>query len=306
MLIVIHSLIPIFILIFTGLLLKRSCFLSDEYWPAADRLTYYLFTPALLIHSLGNKKGDEIPWLDMLLTIQGTVLLSALLLCLWCFFNRSAGFALLTSVFQGGVRFNTFVALAVAEALFGVRGLALAAMGAGFMIPLINLLCISAFSLRTTKVRIDAGSYFRNLATNPLIIGCLIGGTLNISGLGLPAGLDGAFALTGKAALPIGLMSVGAAYQMTNMAQRWWPVLTSCIVQLLCKPLTAWGLAHFFALNGIALPVTVLLFAVPTAPSAYILSRQLGGDHVTMASIITAQSMLSLFSLPITFILLGQ
>jgi predicted permease len=80
---VINSLIPIFTLIFSGVLMKRSNFLPEDFWPAAEKLTYYLLTPALLIYSLANKKVDDLPWREMLLTVQGTVLISALLLSLW-------------------------------------------------------------------------------------------------------------------------------------------------------------------------------------------------------------------------------
>lgn len=305
MLPVINSLIPIFTLIFSGVLIRRSNFLPDDFWPAAEKLTYYLLTPALLICSLVNKKIDDLPWQEMLLTVQGTVLISALLLSLWWLFNRKAGGALFTSVFQGGVRFNTFVALAIAEALFGTKGLLLAAMGAGFMIPLINLLCISAFSLTVASAEISLAGFIRNLATNPLILGCLIGGSLNLSGVGLHPGLDGSLTLLGKAAFPLGLMAVGAAYRMGNLSHQWFPLLTSSLVQFWCKPLTAWGLSSWFGLTGNAAAIAVLLFAVPTAPSALILSRQLGGDHVTMASIITVQTGLSFLSLPITLMILG-
>jgi predicted permease len=302
---VINSLIPIFTLIFSGVLMKRSNFLPEDFWPAAEKLTYYLLTPALLIYSLANKKVDDLPWREMLLTVQGTVLISALLLSLWWLFNRQTEGALFTSVFQGGVRFNCFVALAIAEALFGTKGVLLAAMGAGFMIPLINLLCVSAFSLTVASAKVSLTGFVYNLATNPLILGCVIGGSLNLSGIGLHPALGGTLALAGKAAFPLGLMAVGAAYRMGNLSRQWRPLLISSLVQLGCKPLTAWGLASYFSLTGNAATVAILLFAVPTAPSAFILSRQLGGDHVTMASIITVQTGLSFLSLPLTLMLLG-
>ncbi len=304
MLPVINTLIPIFSLIIAGLLIKRCSFLPDDFWPAAEKLTYYLLMPALLIHSLANKKIDNLPWREMLFTVHGTILISAFLLSLWWFFNRKAGGALFTSVFQGGVRFNTFVALSIAEALFGTKGLLLAAMGAAFMIPLINLLCVSAFSLTVAGAELNFSSYTRNLATNPLILGCLIGGGLNVGGIGLPPGLDGTMALAGKAAFPLGLMAVGAAYRVGSLSHQWLPLLTSSFVQFWCKPLTAWWLASYFGLSGNIIPIVVLLFAVPTAPSSFILSRQLGGDHAAMASIITIQTGLSFLSLPITLLLL--
>jgi predicted permease len=43
--------------------------------------------------------------------------------------------------------------------------------------------------------------------------------------------------------------------------------------------------------------------AVPTATSAYILARQMGGDAELMAAIITAQTLLSMLTLPVVLML---
>ncbi|KUJ91962.1 MAG: auxin efflux carrier [Pseudomonas sp. 63_8] len=43
--------------------------------------------------------------------------------------------------------------------------------------------------------------------------------------------------------------------------------------------------------------VLVLFFALPTAPTAYVLTRQLGGDSQLMAGIITLQTLLAAGSL---------
>ena len=43
------SLIPIFSLIVIGYLLKKISFPSHDFWPMADKLTYYILMPALLI-----------------------------------------------------------------------------------------------------------------------------------------------------------------------------------------------------------------------------------------------------------------
>ena len=260
--------------------------------------------PALLIQNLANKNINDLPWREILFAVEGTVLVSAGAVSLWWVFKRQAGGPIFTSVFQGGVRFNTFVALAVAEALYGSKGLFLAAMAAGFAIPLVNLLCISAFSLTVSATRFSIIGFLKSLTTNPLILGCLIGGMLNLSGVGLHSGLDGTMALAGKAAFPIGLMAVGAAYRLENFSSQLAPLFFASLVQFMVKPLTALAFAHLFGMDKMATCIVVLLFSVPTAPSAYILSRQLGGDYGTMASIITLQSGISFFSLPLTLALL--
>lgn len=298
---IINALTPVLSLILVGFLIRRSEFLPSSFWPSAERLTYFLLMPAALIHSLAGKKIGTLPWLNILLTVEGVIVASALLVVVWGAANRRMGGGVFTSVFQGGVRFNTFVALALAESLFGKEGLFLAALGAGFMIVLINVLCVSAFSLTVgSGAGIDFKRLVRDLARNPLIIGCVIGIAVNASGLTLPAALDGTLLLAGKAAFPLGLMAVGAAYRAGNLAAHWQPLVISCTIQFLCKPLVAWQLASITGLSGTAAGVVLLLFSVPTSPASYILSRQMGGDHDSMAAIITAQTCLSFVTLPLT------
>ncbi len=301
-----NALIPVLALILVGFLLQRNAFLPPAFWPGAEKLTYFLLMPATLIHSLAGKEIGSLPWVKLLVTVEGGVVASALLVMAWWLINRRTEGPVLTSVFQGGVRFNTFVALALAENLYGREGLFLAAMAAGFMIILINILCVSLFSLAVGNGNgVDLKRFLRDLMRNPLIIACLIGVGINACGLKLPVAIDGILALGGKAAFPVGLMAVGAAYRAGNLILHWRPLMVSSSIQFLCKPLIAWQLATTLGLTGVALNVTVLLFSVPTAPSAYILSRQMGGDHDSMAAIITVQTCLSFLTLPVTIWLIS-
>ncbi|HEX9079159.1 MAG TPA: hypothetical protein VF795_06200, partial [Desulfuromonadaceae bacterium] len=255
------ALIPVLALILTGFVIQRTSFLPPSFWPSAEKLTYFLLMPATLIHSLAGKRIGPLPWLKILLTVEGTLLASAILVTLWWLADRRMGGPAFTSLFQGGVRFNTFVALALAESLFGPDGLFLAALGAGFMILLINVLCVSVFSIAVnTSGGIDLKRLLGDLLRNPLIIGCVVGVGVNAAGIKLPQAVDGVLALGGKAAFPVGLMAVGAAYRAGTLGRHWQPLVVSCIVQFLCKPLVAWGLSTSLGLSGMAAGVAVLLF----------------------------------------------
>jgi len=304
MLFIINALTPVLALIIIGFLLKRSNFVPSSFWPSAEKLTYYLLMPAELIHSLAGKEIGSSPWLNILLTIGGAVLASVLFVIMgWLTYRRMGG-PVFTSLFQGGVRFNSFVTLALAENLFGKDGLFLAALGVGFMILLVNVLTVTAFSLAVGSGDFNLKRLIRDLVRNPLILSCAVGIGFSASGVKLPIAIDGQLVLLGKAALPIGLLAVGAAYQAGSILRHWQPLLTSCGVQFLCKPVVAWWLAAATGLSGIAAGVAVLIFSVPTAPTAYILSKQMGGDHDSMAAIITVQTCLSFFTLPLTLWLL--
>ena len=73
----------------------------------------------------------------------------------------------------------------------------------------------------------------------------------------------------------------------------------SSVVQFGLKPLVAFLLISWFGLSGIIAGVLIMIFVTPTAPSAYILARQLGGDTDTMASIITFQTLLAFVVMPV-------
>ncbi|MDX2506958.1 MAG: AEC family transporter [Gammaproteobacteria bacterium] len=279
--------------------LKRVRFLAEEIWSGIEKLTYFVLFPALLIRTLGNQTLAGVPWTSMLVIVTGTLLTSAAVLIVLQQNINSENSATFTSIFQGGVRYNTYIALAVAQGLFGSVGLALSSVAAGFMIVLINLLCISVFIIWGKATFKGILPFIREIAGNPLIIACSIGWFLSLSGIGLPGLTEDVLEIIGRAALPFGLLAVGAALKPEAIRGHVKPIVISSLVQFALKPLTAALLISSTGLTGIAAGVLVVAFMTPTAPSAYILARQLGGDTETMASIITFQTLLAFFIMPL-------
>ena len=67
------ALIPVLAMILAGFIIQRTNFLPPAFWPSAEKLTYFLLMPATLIHNLAGKKTGTLPWLKMLLTVEGAV-----------------------------------------------------------------------------------------------------------------------------------------------------------------------------------------------------------------------------------------
>jgi predicted permease len=76
-------------------------------------------------------------------------------------------------------------------------------------------------------------------------------------------------------------------------------VVVSSAVQFALKPVLALGLATLLGVPGPLQMVMLMLFAVPTATSAYILAQQLGGDGPATAAVITGQTLLALVATPL-------
>jgi len=56
----IHALVPVFLLILLGQVLYRCHFPAEGFWQGAERLTYYVLFPAMLVYKLGSAQlpGD--------------------------------------------------------------------------------------------------------------------------------------------------------------------------------------------------------------------------------------------------------
>jgi predicted permease len=76
-------------------------------------------------------------------------------------------------------------------------------------------------------------------------------------------------------------------------------VWAATVIKLVLMPALVLGLALLLGLPPISRDVALLFAALPTATSAYILARQLGGDAELMAALITAQTLLAMLTLPL-------
>ena len=139
----------------------------------------------------------------------------------------------------------------------------------------------------------------KSVAANPLIVAVAIGFFLRITDLGLPPVIGTMMDLLGRAALPLGLLAIGAGLDLAAAKRAGRPVLLVCALKLVLMPLMAIALALAFGLGGVAAFVAVLFHGSPAATTSYILARQMGGDAPLMATILTVEILLVMVTLPI-------
>lgn len=147
----INALLPIALIIFTGYLFKHMKFPTADFWPKMDRFTYYVLMPSLLVYELAVAKINVSHTVNLVaISLSGIFLVLVLLMLLkgvFHFENRA-----FTSIVQGGIRFNTYVLLALVNALYGAQGLVLSAIVIAFAIPRSSTSCALVF-LRFIRAR---------------------------------------------------------------------------------------------------------------------------------------------------------
>ncbi|OJX79508.1 AEC family transporter [Magnetospirillum sp. 64-120] len=310
MLAIAAAIIPNFALILLGWVIRARRLLEPAFWPQAERLTYYLLFPALLVTNLAEAKLTGLP-VPAIAAAQGlgiVAILGVLALPLRYFWprlqNDGPGF---TSLFQGAIRPNTYMAFAVAAALWGSTGVTVAAISAALVVPLVNLLCVAALvHWGQGDGRRGLGPTLAAIAKNPLIIACLVGAGLNLTGIGLPPIIGPFLKILAQASLALGLLCVGAGLDLGAVRGAGRVVAASLVLKLAALPLAVGALGWWFGLRGETLAATILYAAVPVAANAYVLARQLGGDFRLAAAIITASTLVAAATLPVATLLIGH
>ncbi len=297
------SILPIFLLLILGYGLRTKGFPGDNFWPLADKVTYWILFPSLLLYrtTTAPLTGDVL--VPFAIALIGALSVCAILAVLAAKFLKFSN-PLSGSLFQGATRHNTFIAFATADMLFGNDGLLLAAVATSILVPPTNLFCVSALVIYqgnkdgTLKKRL-----LQEILRNPLLLAIGIGVSLNLSGIGpLPVIHDMANILS-RAALPFALLCVGAGLHMHSMRSEIGAVTLAAVAKLAVFPAVMIGAILLTGLDGVAAVILVIYGAVPTASSGYALAKQLGSDAEAMAAIITIQTLLSMATLPISIAL---
>ena len=305
--IVVAALLPVFLLIVLGFVLRRSLMRLETQWHGLERLTYYVLFPALLIQTLVKADLTRVP----VAGVGGALLLSALLMSLLCLALRPllSKFAIdgpaFTSIFQGAIRWQTYVALAVSGNLYGDAGLALASVAMVAIIPLVNVLSVSVPAHYASPEKQSARAITMTVVRNPLIWACAIGLAINVAHLPLPHIWHEVADALGRSSLGIGLLVTGAGLHLEGMFRPSVAASVAVFLKLILMPVLAVALALWFGVSGSNLAIVTACSAVPASSSAYVMARQMGGDAPLLAQIITLQTILAAITMPIAIALLA-
>ena len=306
---VISALLPVFLVIALGVLLKQTLLPERSAWDSLERLTFYVLFPALLTVTTATADLSEVP----VAGVGGAlffaiIILSAILLLFRLPISRALGIngAAFTSVFQGAIRWNTYVALAIAGTMFGTPGLALASVAIVAMVPVLNLICVLVLARYAADKAPDARTTAFMVLRNPLIWSVLAGIAINVSGVPLPAIAVSLLEILGRGALALGLLAVGAGLELGKALRPNLAVIVTVFLKLAVMPAVAIGLALWFGLAGPPLLVVAIASSVPSAPGAYILARQMGGDAPLYAHLLTMQTLVALLTIPLVLAIVDR
>lgn len=285
-------LLPDFLLIVCGFLICRYTALNRPVWESAERLVYYLLFPVLLFGSILKSPIDPRATASLALCglgVTGAAIGLAYAVGRWPGVDarRHASGA------QIAFRFNSYIALALAERIGGAQGVAWVAMLIALCVPVANVAAVWPLA------RHGGQAYGRELLRNPLIIATVAGLAANLAGLHLPETVATTLQRIGAAALPLGLMAVGAGLHAGGLKAA--PKLAAAFLAIrhVASPLIALGLIALLKLPPPQAAIVIAFAALPTSASSYVLAARMGGDGPYVAGLVTASTLLGMFSVPL-------
>ncbi len=304
MLVVFESILPVFLLVILGTVLKRWRKIDDGLWVGLEQLGFYVLFPALLFSTLAQADfaGMEAGTLAIA-SIGSVTLMSAAILLAWPLF-RKAGVtaASFTTVFQTSTRWNGFMALATAGKLYGQEGIGMLALIMTLIIIPINLYNIGILVWFGGGAR-DVRVFLAKVLTNPLVLASALGAVFNLLGISLYAPVMETIDLVAEASLSLGLIMVGAGLRVADALRPTGVALLSVALKLFAMPLVMVSAAWLLGIEGNALLVVALGASVPTAMNGYLLAKQMGGDAPLYASVATLQTAASFLTIPLVLTL---
>ena len=291
--VILNSLIPIFAVIGLGIALRRGRFLDQAATQSFNRFAYYWGLPLFLFHKL----SDVAPQAGLANRYTLSLLLTTMvaMLCGWLV-ARVAGirFASRGAFVQASLRGNLafmglpLVAFLIADLDVALRDPIEAAMLISLapVIIFYNVASVAMLAIynEDSESNFSWSRVLRNVVSNPILLACLAGWLVQQLGWQIPSSIQRTCQIVGAAAFPMALIGIGSQLaQISLRGQLRLPLVSTAIKCVVC-PAVGWAIATLLGLAGAERMVLVVLSAMPTAVSSFVLAEQMNSDADLAAS----------------------
>lgn len=288
-------LFPDFSLILCGFLVCRYTALNRTVWEQVESLVYFFLFPVLLFHSIVRTPLD-LQAASHLIVAGLLVGLSAIAMSYALPYLPGLRQHIPPKLHAGsaqiGFRFNSFIALALADRLGGAPALLMIAVLIGVCVPLFNVGAVWPMARHGQR------GFARELVRNPLILATASGLLANVVGAQIPVWSEPSLQRIGAASLALGLMAAGAGMQFGALSQAKTLTVSLLAIRHVLTPLVAWCMAGWLSLDSVQTSVLLAFSALPTASSAYVLAARMGYNGAYVAGLVTLSTLLGMLSLP--------
>lgn len=302
---ILDIIVPVFLLICLGYLIKKTRFLSKKSANDINRLVYYIALPALLFWSISSFAFSSVFSLKLIINFFiATIMVAVLSLIISIPVQRSVRGALVMCSFRGNL---AYLGLPIVSFAFGEKSVAIAAILIGFAIPLYVILSIILLLIYNKKKGdIKLKSLVKDIILNPLIIAVVLGLISSIFQISLPEIIGNPIQLISRISLPLILVIIGYTISLKEIKRYVKLDLLTSVLKLLVLPLAGLFIFKLLPTALESAKIAVVLLAMPTAAAAFSFAKELGADEKYTASQIGFSTIASLITIPLIMMIFGS
>ncbi len=298
---------PVFFLMVLGYLLVNYTSLADrKLTKQANAIVFKIFLPCMLFYNVYQSDiGAEIhSRIKLCIWAAGGLLILFVLLCLIVpkvvKQENQQGV-----VIQGIFRSNYVIfGVAVVQNMYGSKSTTTAAILSAILVPMYNFLAVVALSIFGEKRETDWKKIILDIVKNPLIISSVLGIIFSMLGIRLPTAVDTTVQDLAKLSTPIAFMILGGDLDFSKVKGNLKVASVVLTVKLVILPLIMIPMIVMMGYRDADLLSGLLAYQTPVAVSSYIMAQQAGADGQLAGQLVVFSSVLSIFTLFVTILIL--
>lgn len=296
-----NATMPVFLLMVLGMLLRRMRVIDDAFAARLNTFVFHVALPVLLFGDMAAIDFDE-GW-------NGSFVVSCFALTVAC-----VAISVLLSFFvshradrgefiQASYRSSAaLLGVALMQNMYGSSSMAaLMIVGA---VPLYNVTAVVALvftapssSEGKASARARLMGSLRGIVTNPIIIGIAAGFLWAASRMPMPQIAAGLIDSVGGLATPLGLMAMGAMFDLRRASGHLHTALGASAVKLVGLAALLLPVAAAMGMRGEELATVAVMLGSPTTVSCFVMARSMGHDGVLSSTAVMVTTLGSAFTL---------
>ncbi len=296
----VNGIMPLFLVIALGYLLKKCGFASKKFIDDGNKLAANILIPSLLFYNVYSADFSKTFNASLLAFCLGGLVLT---FSIAFFVARiiSDKDSMRGAASQGMARSNSVIfSLELMNNLYGAAGERAYSVIAAFFVPMANFLNVLILCIYDpTRKSADLKKTIIKIVFNPFIVAGLSAVALNLSGLVLPSSVISTLNNLGAIGSSFTLILVGMDFEFGSVGKNLKKILSVSCVKLIIFPIIMLTAAYFAGFRGTDFAIVLTGFCPPTAVASYAMAKLMHADSEFAGQIVIFTT---LFSILTTFI----
>ena len=293
-----NATIPIFLMMLLGMLFRKLGWMDEVFAAKMNKFVFLVPLPVLLFEQLATVDFSEVWDIKFILfcfvVTAISITISTLISLLWK--DRSIKGEFIQATYRSSA---ALLGIAFIQNIYGTAGMApLMIIGS---VPLYNIMAVVVLSLfkpgNNSFDKALVKKTLKGIATNPIIIGIVAGFVWSALKLPMPSILHKTVSSIGATATPMGLMSMGATFEMKKATSKIKPTLVAVFMKLVGFCAIFLPVAAMLGFRNEQLIAILVMLGSATTVSSFVMARNMGHEGTLSSGVIMLTTLLSAFTL---------